>query len=808
MLYSNKTRAMTSDPIRGTLFSLEHLENHAQALAGEQRNVTRGRGASLRPRLLENAKILQEVYTHLDTAVANKRAITPAAEWLLDNFYIVETQLREVRRSLSAPFEASLPKLTTGEFADLPRVFALAWELIEHTDSQLDLNVLASFIKRYQRMEPLTIAELWSLSVVLRVVLIENLRRIGQQVVKARLERERANTLADQLLDLQGAESSQPKVSDVDILLRELEQETTLPVPFASQLLQRLRDQGDVGAKVHAWLERKLQQQDLSTEEAVHREHSRQASANVTTRNIITSLRWCAALDWPQFFESVSPVDAVLREDPLYEQLEFATRDHYRQMIEALARGSKKSEVEIAKQVIAFVTSDDSARDLSLSSKHAKKRREPFSDLDEVAKQESGYYLLGKGRSELEHALGFKPTVKQTIIRRGLRLGLPLYLTSLFFLTVLLLALAVVPAVQLGLAPWLLIILALLASVPASDMALSLVNTFVTNALPPRRLPRLELKDGIPENLRTLVVIPVLFSNEKQLQASLNHLEEHYLANPDEALSFALLSDFQDADQETMPGDDELLTAARAGIVRLNEHYPRADGETRFWLFHRRRLWNKSEGCWMGWERKRGKLHELNHLLRGDTNTSFILSLQYPQNVRFVVTLDADTRLPRDSVRALVGTLAHPLNQPRLDKTQRRVVSGYAILQPRVTPLLPRADDNSRFRKVFSSPAGLDPYVGAISDVYFDAFADGTYTGKGIYDLDLFEQVMEARVPENTLLSHDLFESNFARTGLVTDVSVFESFPSHYGVNAARTHRWIRGDCNFCLGFLRVRFTA
>jgi cyclic beta-1,2-glucan synthetase len=803
--YAN-TKLSERDPIRSVLFSLERLEELAQTTAREQRGRLVARGSSLRPRLADNARVLQAVYTQLDGAVTSKRSVTPAAEWLLDNFYIVERQLSELRRSLTPQFEAALPKLGTSEFVHLPRVFALAWELIGHTDSQLDLPSLVTFVRGYQQVEPLCISELWSLSVLLRVVLLENLRRVGEQVVKARLERERANTLADQLLDLRGSESPRsPHMSPTDILLRELGQEPTLPIPFAYQLLQRLRDQGEIGATVHTWLERKLHQQGLNTEEVVHNEQSRQVAANVTVRNIITSLRWSAALDWQQFFESVSLVDVVLREDPWYEQLEFATRDHYRQVIETLARGSKKSEINVAKQVITLVQSAAVEPKTSQQLIVIMPLGEQQTISPEKLIKESGYYLLDKGRSELEHALGFKPTLGQSIIRRGLHLGLPLYLTSLLLLTLLLLALAVVPAAQLGLEVWLLIILALLASVPASDVALSFVNTFVTNAVPPRKLPRLEFKEGIPESFTTLVAVPVLLGNKEQLQAALNHLEEHYLANVDEVLEFALLSDYQDAAQETMSGDDELLEAARTGIAQLNERYPKnnsllngsdatKDSNVRFWLFHRRRLWNESESCWMGWERKRGKLHELNRLLRGDTNTSFILEKSYPQGIRYVLTLDADTRLPRDSVRALVGTLAHPLNQPQLSQTENRVVSGYAILQPRVTPLLPRPDDHSQFRKVFSSPAGLDPYVGAVSDVYFDAFAEGSYTGKGIYDIDTFEEVMGSRVPENSMLSHDLFESNFARTGLVTDVSLFEPFPSHYGVNAARTHRWLRGD--------------
>jgi cyclic beta-1,2-glucan synthetase len=825
MIMENTTKLKSNQPIRGVIFSLENLETHAQWLAQEQQKIITERGGSLRPRLRDNARVLKNIYLQLDKAVAKKSAITPAAEWLLDNFYIIENQTHELQRSLTSHFERSLPKLSQGDFAGLPRAFSLAWELVEHMDSQLDLTILTTFLKGYQRIEPLKIAELWSLSMVLRVILIENLRRIGEQVVKARQERERANTLADQLLDLHGSdEGNQPETSYVANLLIQLEQES-LAVPFAAQLMQRLRDQGNVEANVHTWLERKLHQQHLSIEDIFHQEQSHQAAANVTVQNVITSLRWIAALDWQRFFESVSLVDEVLRQDPLYEQLDFATRDHYRQVIEQLARGSKKSETEVARQVMVLVqtasphkkntkakkstkgglknlsrtlgktNTSDKANLLSKANLLGKANKgKPSSSQDPTVK-ESGYYLINKGRTELEQMLGFTPTVMQRIVRRGLRLGLPLYLISLMIVTLILLSVAVLPTVQSGLETWRVILLGILAIVPASDLALSLINSFVTNTLPPRKLPRLELKEGIPEELRTLVVIPVLFSKEDELQASLNHLEEHYLANADEGLEFALLSDYKDASQETLEGDDEVLRAARTGIAHLNAHYPRQNGPERFWLFHRHRLWNHSENCWMGWERKRGKLHELNRLLRGDKNTSFILETDdsYPQNVRYILTLDADTRLPRDSVRALVGTLAHPLNHAQLDH-KNRVVSGYAILQPRVTPLLPRSNDDSRFRRVFSSPAGLDPYVGAVSDVYFDAFAEGSYTGKGIYDIDAFETVMGNKVPDNTLLSHDLLESNFARTGLVTDISLFEPFPWHYGVNAARTHRWLRGD--------------
>src|SRR5262249_59166421 len=244
------------------------------------------------------------------------------------------------------------------------------------------------------------------------------------------------------------------------------------------------------------------------------------------------------------------------------------------------------------------------------------------------------------------------------------------------------------------------------------------------------------------------------------------------------------------------PGAGGWRARARAGTAGLTRrHGPAGDGEPRFHLFHRRRLWSESEGRWMGWERKRGKLHELNRLLRGATDTSFVVEPNdVPAAVRFVITLDADTQLPRGAAARLVGTLAHPLNRPRLEPREGRVVEGYGILQPRIAPTLPTEREGSLFRRVFSGPAGIDPYAAAVSDVYQDLFAEGSYTGKGIYDIDAFARALEGRVPENTLLSHDLFEGLFARAALVTDIELFEDFPARYEVAAARQHRWARGD--------------
>ena len=403
------------------------------------------------------------------------------------------------------------------------------------------------------------------------------------------------------------------------------------------------------------------------------------------------------------------------------------------------------------------------------------------------------------GRVAFEQELGFRMPIKTWLLRAYVTQATSRYLGTIAIVSGLILALFLFNsgAAEVGVVG--LLLLGLLALVPASDLAIALVNREVTELLGPRALPRLALRDGVPADLRTLVVVPTLLTGHAQIAEQIERLEVHYLANPDGDLRFALLSDWTDAPQETMPGDDELLAATIEGIARLNRRHGAApDGSERFLLFHRRRGWNESERKWIGWERKRGKLHELNRLLRGATDTSFVptggRAPLVPSGVRYVITLDADTRLPRGAAARLVGTMAHPLNRPRFDPHVGRVVEGYALLQPRVTPTLPTDREGSLFQRIFSGPGGIDPYASAVSDVYQDLFGEGSYIGKGIYDVDAFEAALAGRVPENALLSHDLFEGIFARAGLVTDIEFFEEFPPHYEVAAARQHRWARGD--------------
>jgi cyclic beta-1,2-glucan synthetase len=768
----------SDEPIRAELFSAERLEQHAESLATAQAAVYVTRtGFDMGVRARRNGRVLLDCYAAIADAARERRAITPAAEWVLDNFHVIDEQLKSIGRECTPAFARALPLLSDGFLRGRPRVYALAWAFVAHTDSRFDAELLRRFVHAYQRVLPLTIRELWGIPTALRCVMIENLRRLAVRIVDSQAGRREADAIADEL-----QARTAPAPTDLDAALR-LIADRSLSRAFAVQLVQRLRYQDPNLPATLAELNRRLAGQDLTWEALVSQEHASQTSANMTVRNLITSMRNMSAFDWQAFFEDVSLVDACLRQSPAFSLMDFLTRDRYRHAVEELAKGSERPELEIAHRVIARTQ----AR-LPGDVPGAEERgRDP------------GYYLIAAGRTTFEQEIGYRVTPRSRLLRAYVAHATSAYLGSIAVLTAAILALPLWASVEAGVTPLQLVLLGLLGLIPASEMAVSLVNRWVTTSLGPRHLPRLDLASGIPPGLRTFVAVPTMLSGDTAVADCIQRLEIHYLANPGGDVRFALLSDWIDADAQTIDSDARLLELAAEGIASLNRRYGAApDGGKRFFLFHRRRQWCRSEAKWMGWERKRGKLHEFNRLLRGADGTSFLdirgEPPRPPAGVRYVVTLDADTRLPLNAVRQLVGAAAHPLNAPRFDPQTRRVVEGYAVLQPRITPRLPTEQESSFYQRLFSAPSGVDLYAAAISDVYQDLFGEGSYTGKGLYDVEAFESALDRRVPTETVLSHDLLEGSFARCALVSDIELFEDFPSHSEVAAARTHRWTRGD--------------
>ncbi len=753
-------------PIRAELFGLERFRAHAASLAQsyeitrEPRNVV-----TVVARTRDNGRTLLRCYTALSDASAAGQTVTPEAEWLVDNYYLIEEHIRQALDDLPRNYYRQLPKIADGPLAGHPQIFGIAWAFVAHTDSRFDAAMFIEFINAYQNVRPLTIGELWAAAISLRLVLIENLRRISAQTVALMELRTLADAEVDALLD---GGSNTSRFADV---FEGGHYTTTAQLSFAVQIIRRLRDQENIDPAFIERLRSRVQALGHDFDSAVTAEHHRQATAAVTMQNLITSLRFIADYHWEDWFDQVSLVDRLLRTSGQYADMDFQTRNAYRNGIEDLARHSQSSELDITAKVIEAAASPPDAAPAAAAS--------------------AGYYIVGPGRSIIEELTGYRaPWNKRiaSLIRKG---GLPSYLGTAIVFALAILWFGMAPQLGHGTPGVMLMLLTALGFFLAFEAALAMVNYTVTQLLRPVVLPGLELPEGPVSGMRTLVVIPALLLSHDEIEELVGRLEVHFLANPKGDVFFALATDWTDAPTETRDGDESLLDAALRGIAELNARH----GGGRFLLLHRWRQWNAAEGKWIGWERKRGKLHELNRLLRGASDTSFmVIGGRLPESVRYVLTLDADTNLPRDAVRRMVGKIAHPLNQPHVDEAQGRVTSGYGILQPRITPSLPVGHEGSLFQRLYSSHRGIDPYVFAVSDVYQDLFGEGSFAGKGIYDVDVFEQVMAGRIPENSILSHDLFEGNFARAALVTDVEVVEAYPERYAVHASRQHRWTRGD--------------
>ncbi len=686
----------------------------------------------------------------------------PAAEWLLDNFHIVEAELLEIRVSLPRSYFLELPKVASRELVETARVYAMAVELIRHSDGRLDLERLIRFITSFQALVPLTIGELWAWPTMLKVALIENLRRLAEEILASRAGRMDADHYVAHF-EAMPAEGPPPDLPD------------TLPTAYVVRLLERVREFGPRVSHLRARLDERLAADNLTAEDVIRAEHQEQAARQVSMGNAITSLRFCSSLDWSRFFERVSLVEQVLQRDPagIYANMDFTSRDWYRKAVEDLAGPVGEAQMRVALQSIgrARQVADQNPRDHRAV--HV------------------GYHLIGEGRRDLEVDVAYQPGLPQRIRRFIVAHATFFYLGSISALTALGVSLAMaLPPGWRGDA-W----VAVLALIPASDLAIALVQWLVAALVPPHRLPRLDLSGGVPEEGRTMVVVPTLLTSVRHVHALLEHLAVQALGNVDPRIHFAILGDFTDAPAAEMPDDRQILDAAREGIEELNARYGQGRSD-RFYLFHRARRWNPQENSWMGWERKRGKIEEFNRLLRGATDTSYGLQvgdLSVLPKIRYCITLDADTRLPRNAARELIGIALHPLHRAWVDPKLRRVTEGYGILQPRVSVTM-WSTAGSLFSRVYSGHTGVDPYTTAVSDAYQDLFAEGIYTGKGLYDVAAFTAALDGRVPENALLSHDLFEGLYARPALVSDVEVVDDYPSSVLTHMHRQHRWVRGD--------------
>ncbi|MEZ0336173.1 MAG: glucoamylase family protein, partial [Gemmatimonadales bacterium] len=679
----------------------------------------------------------------------------------------------EVRESLPRGYYRQLPELRAGPLSGYPRVYELAITLISHSEGRIDLANVSGFLASFQEVSVLTIGELWALPAMIRLGLIENVRRMTLRTVQ-RLDQTEAADAAARRIARAAQEGSADLRDELDRFVRRPPELTPI---FVSRFLHQLRLEGVTMAAL-ARLEHWIAEEALSADEATSRATRRMALTQVAMANSITSLRTIARMDWKTLVEAESRMEAALREDPSgwYSRMTFATRDRYRHVVEAIAKRTRLPEETVARRAVECA------------------RAAAKQNGEDPRRSHVGYYLIDDGLQELGRTTGYRPAPADAVQRWVRAHPNVVFVGGVVAATILALAAVLWLGGSPARAVWPAVLL--LGLIPAIDIAVNVVNQLVTAFLPPRRLPKLDFrKEGVPSEFRTAVVIPTLFGSVEAVHEALDHLEVQYLANREAHLHFAILSDFTDAPTETQATDSAILAAAVEGVRALNARYVSGSADA-FYLFHRSRRYNPHEGVWMGWERKRGKLAEFNHfVLEGEKGGFGVIEgdIEPIRSVRYVITLDADTVLPPDAAPHLVGALAHPLNRAVYDASLGRVTRGYGILQPRVGVSLPSAH-RSLFAAIHSGHPGVDPYTTAVSDVYQDLYGEGSFTGKGVYDVAAFERATRGRFPENTLLSHDLIEGSYARAGLATDVIVYDDYPSRYLTFTRRKHRWIRGD--------------
>lgn len=762
-------------PLRSELYSADQMAQHSRALA-KSHTLTLSKkqlADRLLLRLADNERILLEVRNLLTASVEENNLITPAGEWLLDNFYLIEEQVRMAKKHLPKEYSEGLPQLSSGVSSGLPRVYDIALEIISHSDGRIDMESLENFVRAYQTVTNFMLGELWAVPIMLRLALIENLRRVCASIAIDRVNRSLADHWAKRMI---ATAENDPKslILDIADMARS---NPPIERAFVAELTRQLRGKGPSLTQPLNWMEERLAENGQTSNELVQIENQKQAADQVSVSNSIGSLRLLGSMDWREFVEDNSIVEHVLREDSIYGSIDFSTRDHYRHVVEHIAKNSELPESEVAR--IAVELAKESGRKMGIAHRSA----------------HIGFFLIGAGLQLMERQAKMHLPVFERLRRTLARFPLFLYLASIMSITLTVSSAVVYRTYTDGDQLWVVIVLGILSFTCASQLGVTLINFFTTLMVHPGVMPRMDFSKGIPDDARTLVVVPTMLTTAYDIEELTEALEVRFLANKDENLHFALLTDFVDASQESIPEDGPLLQLTIQKIEDLNQKYGRVKNDL-FFLLHRSRKWNVNDRIWMGYERKRGKLADLNQLLRGNEKDRFshiIGDLNIFPEIKYVITLDSDTQLPREAAWKIIATMAHPLNRAVYDESKGIVTEGYGILQPRVSISMP-GPESSLYARMNGNEPAMDPYTRVTSDVYQDLFNEGSFIGKGIYEVDIFEKVLGGKFPENRILSHDLLEGCYVRSGLISDVQLYEKHPVRYDTDMKRRHRWIRGD--------------
>ena len=687
------------------------------------------------PRVLDNFEYITLIYTLLNQHVKLGIPIHPAGEWLLDNFYLIENTVKIIQKELSKKKYEKFPKIANGINQGFARIFVLSNEIVMNTDGRIDEGELTEYIKAYQTQKNLYMNEIWNIGIFLQISLVEKIRKVCEKIFISQMQKFKVENMLQRVLENKNIKNIK---IDVDLY------------PFIEYMTYRLKTYGKETEDYLNILEEQVQKNGMTLNEVINKEHFDIALKRVSMQNSILSIKAISRTDILSIFEDTSVVEKMLNTDKVYKKMDYQSKANYRGNIEEISKKTKLSEVYITQKCINIC------------------------EKKEGKKAHVGYYLIGEGKAEFLSSLLNKKV--KTISNKTKS---KLYIFSIYFFSIIF-------TLLLCRISW---ILGILSFALIQNVVTKVIQYILSKIVKPKVLPKLDFEEkGIPKECTTMCVIPTILKSKEDVEEYMKKLEVYYLANKSNNIYFTLLGDCTSEKSEKKDVDEIIGETGKLLVAELNNKYGNI-----FNFIYRKREWCTSERCFMGWERKRGILTQLNEYLVTGKNSFWINTCENLPKIKYVITIDSDTNLVLNQAEKLVGTIAHILNKPEINKISNTVISGHGLIQPRVGVNL-KDERKTIFSSLFAGSGGTDLYANAVSDIYQDNFDEGIYTGKGIYDVEVFYEVLKDSIPENSVLSHDLLEGSYLRCGLASDIILMDGYPSNYISYKKRKHRWIRGD--------------
>ena len=757
----------------GVLLNKEELYKHLEKIASNHNIIS----TSLKntypiPRLLENYYFIKKVYNILNENIKIKIPIHPAGEWILDNFYAIEETIKSIRNDMTLKKYIDLPGISSEKNKGFARIYILASEIVNYTDSKISKELLEECLKAYQTKKSLSMDEIWNIGIFMQISIIENIRTVCEKILMSQIEKIKAESIIERLVEGK-SKKEQKYISIKNTNSLKLNDTKYSFIEYMSYRLKKYGKKTEVFLNI---LEEEVEKNGISVSEVIKREHFNIAVNKLSVGNSITSIKKIQRINFLEIFEKINGVEEILKKDPseIYEKMDFKTKDNYRNKIKTIAKKAKVSEVYVAKKILDIAKENNK----------------------EEKKGHIGYYLQDKNINIIYNKLQIK---NKKVLKNNLKTEIYISLTTLFT-TFLCGIITYFYAKKINnIFIFLFIFLSLL--IPISEGVIKIIQFFLSKYVKPNLIPKLDFYNGVPEKYATFVIIPTILATKEKTIEMLRNLEVDYLANKSENIYFCLLGDCKESSKEYEEYDNEIMRTGIEETKRLNIKY---ESKQKFPIFHfiyRRRKWNESEKSYLGWERKRGAISEFIEFILGNYNSEDILEkfnintitdyMNVLPKIKYLITLDSDTELSLNSGLELIGSMAHILNYPEIE--EGKVTDGYGIIQPRVGINLD-ISYKTQFTKIFAGNGGIDSYSNVISDFYQDNFGEGIFTGKGIFDIEVYSKILKNEIPENIVLSHDLLEGNYLRCGFASDILIMDGYPSKYTSFILRLSRWIRGD--------------